>query len=267
MKLRKMFGVSGAALLIGTIAYIPATAKTTETPQLVTSQTTIDQYYTPAVGKSGAALKSALHDIIDDHTQISYDAVWTALKETDQDPNNANNVIELYTQKSISKSSNGGNVGQWNREHVWAKSHGDFGTTMGPGTDLHHLKPEDVQVNSARGNLDFDNGGTKYSGCDCYKDGDSWQPPAKVRGDIARMIFYMAVRYEGGAEIDLEGADTVNNGTKPLHGKMSTLKQWHAQDPVDAFEMRRNDVIYEKYQHNRNPFIDHPEYVSAIWGQ
>ena len=268
----KVTGALAATLALGSIVFTPVTAKTVDPkqvsagPQMVTSQSTIDAYYLPAAGKTGAALKASLHDIIDNHTQVSYDTVWTALKETDQDPNNANNVIELYTGKSIAKTSNGGNVGQWNREHVWAKSHGDFGTANGPGTDLHHLRPADVVVNSARGNLDFDNGGTKYSGCDCYRDGDSWEPPNRVKGDIARMIFYMAVRYEGGGEIDLETSENVNNGSNPLHGKLSTLKAWNKLDPVDSFEQRRNDVIFEKWQKNRNPFIDHPEYVTSIWG-
>ena len=94
---------------------------------------------------------------------LTYDQVWNALKDTDQDPNNANNVIEIYSGRSIAKSDNGGGVDQWNREHVWAKSHGDFGTANGPGTDVHHLRPEDVTVNSTRGNLDFDNGGSAVS--------------------------------------------------------------------------------------------------------
>ncbi len=93
------------------------------------------------IGKSGTALRTALHDIIDNHTKLSYDAVWTALKDTDQDPNNTANVIELYTGRSISKSSNGGSTGNWNREHVWAQSRGGFTTSAGPGTDLHHIRP------------------------------------------------------------------------------------------------------------------------------
>ena len=84
----------------------------------------------------------------------------TRCKDTDQDPNNSNNVILLYSGRSQSKTINGGGVDDWNREHVWAKSHGDFGTATGPGTDVHHLRPEDVTVNSTRGNKDFDNGGT-----------------------------------------------------------------------------------------------------------
>lgn len=225
-------------------------------------------YYASAYGKSGAALKSALHDIIDGHTKLSYSNVWNALKDTDEDPNNPNNVILLYKQTSQSKSTNGGNADDWNREHVWAKSHGDFGTAVGPGTDVHHLRPTDVTVNSNRGNKDFDNGGSTVSEAPlCKTDGDSWEAPDEVKGDIARMMFYMATRYEGDDGYpDLELVDYQTTGTSsPVHGKLSVLLQWHQQDPVSDFERSRNDKIYFNWQGNRNPYIDHPEWVQLIW--
>lgn len=228
----------------------------------------VEEYYSSAQGKTGTALKSALHNIIDDHTEISYSAVWDALRKTDEDPNNSNNVILLYTGRSQGKFTNGTGINDWNREHVWAKSHGDFGTTMGAGTDIHHLRPTDVTVNSTRNNLDFDNGGKEHTeALGNYYDSDSWEPRDAVKGDVARMLFYMAVRYEGDVsdEPDLELNNLVNNGSAPYHGKLSVLLQWHQQDPVDASERRRNEIIYSDYQHNRNPFIDHPEWVSAIW--
>ncbi|QXE38560.1 endonuclease [Streptomyces sp. GMY02] len=226
-----------------------------------------DTYYQGALGKTGPALKSALHTIIRNQTKISYAQVWDALKSTDQDPANSSNVILLYSGRSQSKSSNGGNSGQWNREHVWAQSHGGFGTSAGPGTDLHHLRPEDVGVNGIRGNKDFDTGGSAVSGAPGnYTDSDSFEPRNAVKGDVARMILYMAVRYEGGDSWpDLEPNERVNNGSTPAMGKLSVLKRWSDQDPPDAFEKRRNEVIYSQYQHNRNPFIDHPEWVEAIW--
>lgn len=154
------------------------------------------------------------------------------------------------------------------------KTHGDFGTSKGAGTDVHHLRPADVSVNSARNNKDFDNGGDIFTDGDDateYKsDEDSWEPRDAVKGDIARMLFYMAVCYEGeGGEPDLELVDEVNtvdlNETgKGFHGKLSTLLQWHIFDPVDSFEVNRNNVIYT-YQKNRNPFIDYPKYVEKIW--
>jgi endonuclease I len=224
-------------------------------------------YYKNAIGKTGTSLKSSLHTIISSQTKISYDAVWNALKVTDQDPSNSNNVILLYSGTSRAKSLNGGAVGDWNREHVWAKSHGDFGTATGPGTDLHHLRPADVQVNSTRGDKDFDDGGSAVSGATgSYTDSDSFEPRDADKGDVARMILYMAVRYDGGDGFaDLEPNDKVSNGSAPYIGKLSVLKQWNDEDPPSSFEENRNNVIYSTYQHNRNPFIDHPEWVDAIW--
>ncbi|MTD30797.1 endonuclease [Planomicrobium sp. YIM 101495] len=223
-------------------------------------------YYADAYGKEGQALKDALHEIIDDHRQLSYSEARDALKVTDEDPNNPNNVLLLYSGESRAKSMFGGNVGQWNREHTWAKSHGDFGTSKGPGTDIHHLRPTDVQVNSSRGNLDFDNGGSSVPRCDECKrvNGQSWEPPNAVKGDVARMLFYMAVRYEQGDKVDLELNDRLNNGKNPYHGKLSVLLEWHEQDPVDEWERSRNDKIQD-FQGNRNPFVDHPEWAASIF--
>ncbi len=273
---RKSVALASAAVLAGLAvpALTPATAGASapahEAPAAqarVAAVAAYADYYEGAEGKTGEALKSALHSIISDQTKLSYSAVWNALKETDEDPSNSGNVILLYSGASRSKSLNGGDVGDWNREHVWAKSHGDFGTSTGPGTDIHHLRPSDVQVNSIRGNKDFDNGGsTVTNGGGSLTDSDSFEPRDAVKGDVARMILYMAVRYEGtDGWPDLEPNDSVSNGSAPYIGKLSVLKEWHEQDPPDSFEQRRNDVIFESYQHNRNPFIDHPEWVEAIW--
>ncbi|WP_407058279.1 endonuclease I family protein [Tigheibacillus jepli] len=224
-------------------------------------------YYADAYGKTGASLKASLHHIIKQQRVLSYSQVWDALKQTDEDPANPDNVILLYSGESRAKNASGGQVGDWNREHVWAKSHGNFGTSKGPGTDLHHLRPTDVQVNSARGNKDFDNGGSDVKGCDgCKMTNVSWEPPNRVKGDVARMIFYMAVRYEAEDKVDLELNEILGNGSAPYMGKLSTLLEWNEQDPVDDVEMHRNDVI-EELQGNRNPFIDHPEWADAIWEQ
>ncbi|WP_436534326.1 endonuclease [Actinoplanes sp. HUAS TT8] len=258
---------SPTAMTLGTSSTTSPTATSTATATPTASSTT-DAYYAAASGKSGAALKAALHTIISTGvTKISYDAVWDALKVTDQDPSNSSNVILLYSGISRSKTLNGGDSGDWNREHVWAKSHGDFGTATGPGTDLHHLRPEDVAVNALRDNKDFDTGGSAATGAPGnYTDSDSWEPRNAVKGDVARMIFYMAVRYEGDdGWPNLEVNDSVSNGTNPYLGRLSVLKQWNTQDPPDAFEKNRNQVIYATYQHNRNPFIDHPEWVSSIF--
>ncbi|MGC5384399.1 endonuclease [Micromonospora chalcea] len=229
---------------------------------------TPDAYYAAAAGKTGPALRTALHGIIRVQTKLSYDQVWDALKDTDQDPANPANVILLYSGRSQSKTSNGGGANDWNREHVWAKSHGDFGTATGPGTDVHHLRPEDVSVNSLRGNKDFDAGGGAVAEAPgCYTDADSFEPRDAVKGDVARMILYMAIRYEGGdGWPDLEPNDSVSNGSAPRLGRLSKLLAWNDQDPPDAFEQRRNQRIYERWQGNRNPFVDHPEWARSIWG-
>ncbi|MDT0447051.1 endonuclease I family protein [Streptomyces johnsoniae] len=226
-------------------------------------------YYADAEGKTGESLKTALHEIIStDVTRLSYSQVWDALMATDQDPSDPGSVVLLYTGESRGADQHGGNVGDWNREHVWPQSHGDFGTSAGPGTDVHHLRPTDVQVNSLRGNKDFDDGGSPVSRAPGnYTDGDSWEARNEDKGDIARMIFYMAVRYEGNdgfADLELDN-DTSNGGT-PYMGRLDTLLAWHAQDPPSAFEERRNELIFEDYQGNRNPFIDHPEWAEDIWG-
>ncbi|EAP98200.1 extracellular ribonuclease [Janibacter sp. HTCC2649] len=253
---------------VGTTPTPTGTATPTPTPTPTsTGGGDTDTYYASALGKTGSALRTSLHSIIKNQTVLTYDQVWDALKDTDQDPGNSANVIEIYSGRSIAKSNNGGGVDQWNREHVWAKSHGDFGTANGPGTDVHHLRPEDVTVNSDRGSLDFDNGGSAVNQCsDCWRDSDSFEPRDAVKGDVARMILYMAIRYEGDdGWPNLEPNNSVANGSAPYIGKLTVLKAWSAGDPPDTFEKRRNDRIYAQWQHNRNPFIDHPEWVTSIW--
>jgi len=230
-------------------------------------------YYDGTEGLYGDELKAALYNIIKGHTAYTYaDLRDFILLNTDEDPANTNNVILVYTGRSQSKDSFGGLLGEWNREHVWAKSHGDFGTIPPCGTDAHHIRPSDVGVNSIRGNKDFDYGGNAvygyYGDYAGNTDSDSFEPRDEVKGDIARMIMYMAVRYEGeNGEPDLEMVDYIPSSPsgQPYHAKESTLIQWHLDDPVDSFEMTRNDKIYTNWQHNRNPFIDHPEFVERIW--
>ncbi|KXX70329.1 endonuclease [Flammeovirga sp. SJP92] len=235
-------------------------------------------YYRSAQGKSGSELKNALHSIIDGHREYPYSSsstdVWDILKETDKDPNNPNNVILFYTGWSVNANQEYNSGKGWNREHVWAKSHGNFGTSQGAGTDCHHLRPTDITVNSARNSRWFDEASVEYI------DGDGatgnytsssewiWEPRPEVKGDVARMLFYMATRYEGtSGDPDLELVDYLpsNDYTpEPIHAKLSTLIAWHLQDPVDDFERNRNEVVYS-YQGNRNPYIDHPEYVCLVY--
>lgn len=105
-------------------------------------------------------MKAFLHDLIDDHKKQSYDSAKQHLLKSDEDSNNPNNFILFYSGLSISKSVLiSANV--WDREHVWAKSHGGFSNNSIPGSDLHNLKPSNKTANNRRGNLDFDEGGTR----------------------------------------------------------------------------------------------------------
>lgn len=113
----KVWAAAVAATLVGVT--LPAV---TATPASATTTAYDTTYYKNAIGKTGTSLKSSLHTIISSQSKISYDAVWNALKVTDQDPNNTANVVLLYSGVSRSKSLNGGDVGDWNREHVWAQS-------------------------------------------------------------------------------------------------------------------------------------------------
>lgn len=237
-------------------------------------------YYSTAFGKSGDALKAALHEIVDDHIVFPYTDsstdVWDALKVLDEDPSDSANVWLIYKQTGLLKSlqDTGGDVDNWNREHTWPKSYGFPDEEDSPAyTDFFHLRPADASVNTALNNRFYDNGGSQHSEATlCYYDTDSWEAPDAVKGDIARGLFYMVVRYEGdtGDGVDLELTDTTSEiqtttGGTAYMGKLSTLIEWHLNDPVDSNEIERNNTIYSDFQSNRNPFIDHPEWVTNIW--
>ena len=253
-------------------------------------QTNIPQgYYDQANNLSSDELKEALHQIISNHVIFPYTSTstdtWDILQESDQDPNENNNMILVYTGRSQEKgyrdgsgnysqyeNGNGTQSNSWNREHIWPKSHGFPDEDDNAYTDVHNLKPCDRSVNSSRGTKDFDFGGNQHSeASDCLTDSDSWEPPDYVKGDIARILFYMVVRYDPGVDhenntFDLELVDyTTPNNTEPILGKLSSLLDWHLSDPVDDFEINRNEIIFG-FQQNRNPFIDHPNLVNYLWG-
>jgi len=252
-------------------------------------------YYDPAAGLTGAALRAALHDIIDDHQRFPYSSTatdtWDLLSITDEDPGDAANVLTIYRNASVEKSDHSQSTG-WNREHTWPSSYGytNDGGCNYPYTDIHQLRAANPSYNSSRGNRVYD---WCSSGCAEYPaDGlavsnwgsgtgstGSWQVREDRRGDIARGVLYLDVRYEGGvhgstgcAEPDLiltdDRALIVSNSSAnqsvAYMGVLSTLIEWHLSDPVDAEEMARNDTVYG-FQGNRNPFVDHPEYVCEVF--
>jgi len=220
-------------------------------------------------------LSSALYGIVDNHTALDYSIVWEALTEIDEDPANSSNVLLFYSRRSHSENDTCGNGNEcsdqsWNREHLWPQSHGDFGTDTEniAGTDLHAIRPVDNTINSARSDRDFDNADSQHSECiDCNYSWDAWEPPNEIKGDVARSLFYMDLRYDGfGNEPNLSLVDAYTspstvNGT---FGVKCTLYSWHISDPVTIEERARNDRV-ELYQGNRNPFVDRPGFIQKIW--
>ncbi|BDD07165.1 endonuclease [Aureibacter tunicatorum] len=210
----------------------------------------LESFYQSAVGTNGSTLKNAVKNIASkDHSLQNYSTVWSICEEGDEHPKNSSQVWQIYVEEGISKSAHVSGSTGWNREHVWAKSHGGFDTSVGRGTDAHHLRASDAQENSNRGSLDFAESNSGYT------------PPKSSKGDVARAIFYMALRYDMVVDNQVIGH---SNGSA-RHGKLDDLLAWHNEDPVDPYEIRRNNVVY-KYQNNRNPFIDHPELVEHIFG-
>jgi endonuclease I len=226
-------------------------------------------YYNGTENLTGVQLKNALHEIINDHVDFSYYRTGQIINYSDADPANPENVILFYLQKSRNASMYGTGGDYINREHVWAKSHGYFSGIRPMDSDVHNLRPADASVNEDRGNKDFDNirpnGTQHHEATECWFTDEAWEPGPATKGQVARILFYMATRYEDATlEIDLELADKINTFPLPEHGKLSTLIEWNNQYPPSDFERRRNERIYQ-IQQNRNPFVDNPDFANLIW--
>lgn len=217
-------------------------------------------YYATATG-TGTTLKSQLHDVIDNHTVISYDGARTALQDTDEDPNNPARILLVYNR--ISNTAAWDNAATWNREHTWPDSR--LGTANMSVSDLFNLRASTTSVNSDRGNLHFGGAYGQPFGEVVDKGATVWYPGNADAGMIARQEFYMAVRYDGSDSSDLELVSNGTTGTAARLGDLSRMIEWHFAAPPDSFERRRNQVIYDSYQHNRNPFTDRPEYAWSIF--
>lgn len=239
----------------------------------------VDSYYESCRGLKGTALKNELNSIINKNKKtFGYDHLKESFKVTDVDPYDTSNLILCYTSEkySISSFSSAG----WNyinREHVWPNSKG-VGTS-GPGADKHMQHPCEQKINSLRGSLDF---GTVKGTSDAkdmseygsqnvgnYRNSSYFEPKDSWKGDVARTIFYMATCY---SSLEVSGSNIDKNSfnyytsTYGL-GNFNDLYSWATSgiDPVDDFEVNRNNLIDEKYQNNRNPFVDHPEFIIMIY--
>lgn len=234
-----------------------------------------DYYSSVDFPQSGDALKENLSTlIINTHTTLipyssSSTDTWDVIHESDLDVTISNNVILIYgyddtdnitkndRTRAITQQQNSLCIGYWNREHVFAKNlaNPDLVTNYaGPGTDVHNLRAADCQMNSTRNNNYFGDG----SG-NSFLDGDFY-PGDEFKGDVARIIMYMYLRYPTQCEPVNIGA-----GDKTYAADMPDIfLEWNQEDPVSEFEINRNEVIFS-YQGNRNPFIDNPYLATLIW--
>ncbi len=267
------------------------------------------EYYSRVNTANPSQLRCSLHETIKGHTAYPYSgsgtSTWTILEIADEDPNNNGKILDAYRNRSYTKVSGRAGTGSgltYNREHTWpnslgfANTTGDKGLPYAPYTDTHMLYLTDAQWNADRGNKPFgkcdSNCGERATesnngfggGSGGYPGNSNWvrTPDGNTgtfevwghrKGDMARAVMYMAIRYEGGkdaksgqSEPDLELTDDrakiVKTSASPAYmGLLSTLIEWHLSDPPDAAERARNEVIYS-FQGNRNPFIDHPEWAT-----
>ena len=220
---------------------------------------------------TGQALKNELaNKITVTHTNLlDYSDIWATLQQTDLDPTNSTKVLLIYgyndldgnpvTDRTRNKNTYGGNNGDWNREHVYAQSLATPSmTTSSPnaGTDAHHLRSSDVQMNGNRGNRLFATGSGNAGNA-----GINWYPGDEWKGDVARMAMYMYLRYDSQCLPNNVGVGTA----VPTDANMINLfLQWNADDTVSVYETNRNNLL-QGIQGNRNPFIDNPYLATIIW--
>lgn len=255
----------------------------------------LGDYYKAAEGKTGFALKSSLYNIIRNHNSRGYTAIWTLAKTADIDNyyEKDGSILDVYSEKPSGSDSTrfvkgSDQCGQYsregdcyNREHSFPKSW--FGGKVEPmNSDGHHIFATDGYVNAKRSSWPFGEvGSASYTSSNGSKVGSAasglghsgtvFEPIDAFKGDFARVYFYMATRYENEIaswEGNSSNANSVLNGNNTTVFEpwmLTMLKRWHKNDPVDQKERDRNQAVYE-FQKNRNPFVDHPEFVGMIWG-
>ncbi|HZJ89344.1 MAG TPA: endonuclease [Bacilli bacterium] len=228
-----------------------------------------EDYYPATIHeKTGESLKLELRSLLTTMTKTSYDDARFMLQYTDENINNLGFLYGMWDGDDILPTWDSG--ASWQREHVWPASRmhksGETdrpsGSTRNHATDLHNLRVVCPAANALHANHFLDEKGATAgafypniaSGLNGFHNyvGDH-------RGDVARIYFYMAVRYD-----HLSLIENIESGGNSIMGRLSALLRWHIEDPVDDFEIARNNKIYG-YQGNRNPFIDYPELVTEIW--
>ncbi|MCW1148578.1 endonuclease [Flavobacterium lacisediminis] len=241
-------------------------------------------YYDSLEGLSGSALKQAVQNIIANPAVVrlhSYADIWEILRTSDRNPLNNNQVWCIYTEVPFAKldqQNTSSIVGKWNREHIFCQSRGGFEVANGDTadginfwtttsafitvdgvSDAHHIRAVSGQENSSRNNKNYGpvNTSTVYAGPSGTQ--GSW------RGDVARALFYMAVRFDALNVVNGDPVELSSGNPSYSIGDLATLLTWNTTDPRDDFEKNRNNYIYT-WQMNRNPFIDHPNLADYIFG-
>lgn len=248
-----------------------------------------DYYNGIDMNATNDVLKGQLQELIFPHTALSYDDVWTAFESVDrflpthpcnEDQAMIPDIYSGYCWHSVKGLPTGGECGNfqkegdcYNREHIWPKSwFGGFDAGQNAQTDLFELWPSDGYVNGLRGNLPL---GYVKKGTETYIStnfsrigtclnneamGKCFEIADLYKGDVARSYFYLTTAYWNKWSCC---DDVGNNGSDMKSWMENEMREWHANDPVDTNEMMRNDQI-QLLQGNRNPYIDHPEFVSQI---
>ncbi len=255
----------------------------------VNGQTIPDGYYDDAAGLTGYSLKTALCSVIaNGHSAQSYSSLWSFMATNDLDAyyENDGSILDIYSENPsgddpynfAGSSEQCGTYSAegdcYNREHSFPKSW--FGSASPMYTDIHHLYPTDGKVNGVRANYPFgevgaatytsSNGSMLGTAADNLGySGTVFEPIDEFKGDLARSYFYMATRYED--VISSWSSDVLDGSSDQVYKTwyLDLMLAWHEADPVSQKEIDRNEAAYA-FQGNRNPFVDHPEYVSCIWG-
>lgn len=234
-------------------------------------------YYNTALNKNKEALLEALHGIVGPHTTVSYSGLWDVYRESDLREDGT--IWDMYSTCTFypgqDQCGNYSSVGDcYNREHSFPKSW--FNRSSPMVSDAFHIYPTDGKVNGQRSSYPYGecaNGTTLsskalgrlgYSTFPGYS-GRVFEPVDQYKGDFARTYFYMAACYKN--RISGWNSPMLAGNDYPCYTTwaINLLLKWSRQDPVSEKEINRNNAV-EKYQHNRNPFIDHPELAEFIWG-
>lgn len=246
-------------------------------------------YYSTTAGKTGAALKTELKNIISNgHVDHGYGGLWTAYQTTDRDYSYENDgtILDIYSENPTGSdpynftvtTNQCGSYGVegdcYNREHIVPQSLFSEGFPM--KSDVHFIRATDGKVNGMRSNYPFGKvGSASFTSQNNSKLGNSispgysgtvFEPIDAFKGDVARMVFYFVTRYE----TQLSSFSSGNMlGSTPYPGletwELNQLLAWNAADPVSPTEIARNNASYA-YQGNRNPYIDNPSFVDSVWG-